>query len=151
MATPSSESRPERVRQAFALPPRQSNSRSLRRRSSELVRSNCVILPQAPPVPQVTETSAEYRIVVPIGGMDLRNIYVVAEPRSILIETRIRESRIHDSTDPIYSEETHSGPRESCIYAIQSTVAQRPSASSATRFKSPRRRRRRQKKSHGLS
>jgi HSP20 family molecular chaperone IbpA len=62
------------------------------------------MLPEASAPAQVMETGDEYRIAVPIGDIDLCDICVLAQPRSILIENRAPESAVQHAPDAIYSE-----------------------------------------------
>ena len=40
---------------------------------------------------------SEYRIVVPLSGIDPRNIYVFANPRSLVVEIRLKSEIHHES------------------------------------------------------
>lgn len=62
-----------------------------------------VFLTQLPPV-KPNEDGGEYKILVPTRGIDLRHIYLVATPVSLLIEVRIRNSIKHDEADPVFAE-----------------------------------------------
>jgi HSP20 family molecular chaperone IbpA len=44
---------------------------------------------------QVTETPFEYKIVMPLSGIDPRKVFVFAMPRSIVIEVRFRRLTNH--------------------------------------------------------
>lgn len=47
-----------------------------------------------PPV-RLTETEHELRIKLPLGGLDLRHVYVFASPRCIVVESRSKTSIAH--------------------------------------------------------
>jgi len=48
------------------------------------------------PLPiEVAEAESEYSIILPLSGIDPRNIYVFAKPRSLLIEIRWKSSTHH--------------------------------------------------------
>ena len=81
--------------------------------TSKLIGSQpLVLLKQLPPV-KPNGDGGEYRVLVPTRGIDLRHIYVVATPDSLLIEVRIQNSIKHDEADPVFAEvERHRISRE---------------------------------------
>jgi HSP20 family molecular chaperone IbpA len=54
--------------------------------------------PEVAPL-EVRESQAAYYIVAPLSGMDARNFYVIATPRSIQIEIRLNRVRHHKTTE----------------------------------------------------
>jgi HSP20 family molecular chaperone IbpA len=48
----------------------------------------------SPPI-QITETQIEYKVVVPLSGIDPRKIFVFAMPQSIVIEVRLKSMTHH--------------------------------------------------------
>jgi len=56
------------------------------------------------PLAACSETTAEYRVVVPIAGMDLQQLFIVATSQTLLIELRERETVPHEENGPVFSE-----------------------------------------------
>jgi HSP20 family molecular chaperone IbpA len=50
------------------------------------------------------ETVGEYTVIVPMTGIDLRQVFVVATPHTLLIEVRDRESVNYEGNGPVFSE-----------------------------------------------
>src|ERR1700719_1799428 len=73
-------------------------------RTSELVKCKPLSLEKDVHPIQVTEEHDEYRILVPMGGISLRHVYVLATPRSLLIEIQVRKTLQHRGDDPLDSE-----------------------------------------------
>jgi len=73
-------------------------------KTSELVKCKRLSLEKDVLPIQVTEDRDEYRILVPMGGIDLRHVYVLATHRSLLIEIRVRKTLQHQGDDPLDAE-----------------------------------------------
>jgi HSP20 family molecular chaperone IbpA len=73
-------------------------------KTSEVVKCKPLILETGVPSIQVTEDRDTYRILVPMSGIDLRHVYVLAAPQSLLIEIRVRKTVQHEQDDPVDAE-----------------------------------------------
>ncbi|HEX4230534.1 MAG TPA: Hsp20/alpha crystallin family protein [Bryobacteraceae bacterium] len=70
------------------------------------------------PVTDSYESSTHYEIIVPISGIDHRNVYVFAGPRSIVIEILTKKAIQHASGDAILSERTDQRIRREFILRV---------------------------------
>jgi HSP20 family molecular chaperone IbpA len=73
-------------------------------KTSEVVKCKPLTLETDVPSIQVTEDREKYRILVPMSGIDLRHVYVLAAPQSLLIEIRVRKTVQHQEDDPVDAE-----------------------------------------------
>jgi HSP20 family molecular chaperone IbpA len=73
-------------------------------KTSEVVKCKPLTLEKHVPSIQVTEDREKYRILVPMSGIDLRHVYVLAAPQSLLIEIRVRKTVQHQEDDPVDAE-----------------------------------------------
>lgn len=87
---------------------------SVQNRADRFEDSGSVTATPWPPVRQTAfapiefiELSSEYHIIVPLLGIDARNVYVFAMPYSILIETRLRRVKHHKTIETIVTERTN--------------------------------------------
>jgi HSP20 family molecular chaperone IbpA len=53
---------------------------------------------------EVVEDQSEYRILVHLAGIDPRKVYVIATPRSLLIEVRFKTSVCHELANSLVRE-----------------------------------------------
>jgi HSP20 family molecular chaperone IbpA len=53
------------------------------------------------------ETHSEYHIIVPLSGIEARNVYVFAMPHSVLIEIRFKDITLHKGIETSVTEETN--------------------------------------------
>jgi HSP20 family molecular chaperone IbpA len=56
------------------------------------------------PAIQIVESETEYGIVVPLSGIDARNVYIFAAPHSVMIEVRLKRSVRHGLMDDTVTE-----------------------------------------------
>lgn len=98
--------RPER--ESFEMLVRERGPRF--RQSDPLVRPSPLSI-RRPHIPQdeslpieITEGQSEYRIMVPLAGIDPRKIYVFATPRSLLIEIRFKSTVCHELAHSLVTE-----------------------------------------------
>jgi len=74
------------------------------------MRSNVSVIPRPlvwqhePPPIEIAEGQSEYKVIVPLSGIDPGKIHVVATPRSLLIEIRLKSSVRHQMTNAVVTE-----------------------------------------------
>jgi HSP20 family molecular chaperone IbpA len=54
----------------------------------------------------IADGSGEYKLTMPLVGIDPRNVFILASPRSLLIEVRLKRTISHETTG---------GPVAECI------------------------------------
>jgi HSP20 family molecular chaperone IbpA len=77
---------------------------SKRTRASETGAAGAHILGKELPPIEWDESDAGHTILVPMHGIDLRHIYVVAGPDSILIDMKVRKTVKHEDEGPLLVE-----------------------------------------------
>lgn len=70
------------------------------------------------PAEDLDESPNQYEIVVPIPGIDHRNVYVFAAPRSIVVEILTKKAVQHPSGDVILLERTDQRIRREFILRV---------------------------------
>lgn len=97
------------------LPTESFNGLTLKRqaascRSPAPTKSNAARMPQFPitgdeclPV-DIADAASEYIFTLPLTGLDARSIFILAAPRSLLIEVRFKKTVSHGATGTIIAE-----------------------------------------------
>ncbi len=73
-------------------------------KASDLVQCKPLALRKSIPQLRVIEDRDQYTILVPLKGIDLRQVFILAAPRSLLIEVRVREILQDQGNDLIEAE-----------------------------------------------
>ena len=53
---------------------------------------------------EIADALSEYKFTLSLTGLDARNIFILAAPRSLLIEVRFKKNVSHDATGALVSE-----------------------------------------------
>lgn len=77
-----------------------------------------LFLTEVLPARDPTERPNHYEIVVPIPGIDHRNVYVFAAPRSIIVEILTKKAVQHPSGDVVLLERTDQRIRREFILRV---------------------------------
>jgi HSP20 family molecular chaperone IbpA len=96
--TPRKASGVSRIRNA-----KRARSAELSKATTAIDRDPITAVKELAPI-QVTDTGAEYHVLVPTCGMDAGHFYVLASRRSLLIEVRVKKTLQYEAYGPLEAE-----------------------------------------------